>query len=49
VRPGYWWLGLGAIVAALATVSNDWKGVVAFCVASVLIPERDLWGRNGDD
>ena len=46
MRPGWAWLALGTAVAAMAAITDDWKGVVAFCIASAFIPESDLWGRN---
>lgn len=42
---GIAWIGLGAIIAAIAAITNNWTGPIAMIAVSLFIPDEVLWGE----
>ena len=40
----YTWIGLAAVISAIASVPNNWTGQIAMIAVSFLIHDDVMWG-----
>jgi len=40
----YVWIGLAAVISAIAAVTNNWTGPLAMIAVSFVIPDEVMWG-----
>jgi hypothetical protein len=42
----YVWFALAAVIAAIASITNNWTGPIAMVVVSFFIPDDVMWGER---